>query len=90
MDTKSWDPDFDMFQHSKSKIVHVRAAGSQQSSFSCGVKLTNEFEKVDEVDFLIFRKCKRCSTSKPIKDVGALASALKKRRLEVEAARNKV
>ena len=73
-----WDPDFDMFQHKKSKIVHVRAVGSQQKTFSCGVRETKDFEQVKSVDFLVFRKCKRCTTAKPLKDVGALASALKK------------
>ena len=80
-----WDPDFDMFQHKKSKIVHVRAVGSQQKTFSCGVRETKDFEQVKSVDFLVFRKCKRCTTAKPLKDVGALASALKKRRLELES-----
>ena len=81
-----WDPDFEMYQHRKSKIVHTRACGTQQQSFSCGVKLTSDYEQVLTADFLVFRKCKRCTQAKPIKDVGALASALKKRRLEFEAA----
>ena len=37
---------------------------------------------MDSSRFLDFRKCKRCEVAKPIKDVGALASALKKQRLE--------
>ena len=82
---KQWDPDFLMFQHKRSKIVHLRAVGSQQGTFSCGVRETSDFQLVDEVDFLVFRKCKRCTVAKPVKDVGALASALKKRRLEMEA-----
>ena len=36
-EVRNWDPDFDMYQHCKSQIVHVRAVGSPQSSFSCGV-----------------------------------------------------
>ena len=79
---KNWDPDFDMFQHRKSQIVHLRAVGSMQPSFSCGIKISKDFEKVAEVNFLLFRKCKRCAAAKPIKDVGALASALKKQRIE--------
>ena len=82
---KNWDPHFDMFQHRKSQIVHLRAAGSTQPSFSCGIKLSEDFEKVSEVNFLLFRKCKRCAAAKPIKDVGALASALKKQRIERES-----
>eukprot|EP00435_Cladocopium_sp_Y103_P073524 s448_g44.t1 len=67
-----WDPDFEMHQH--------RAVGTQQDSFSCGVRMTTGFQTVYEVDVLVFRKCKRCTTAKPVKDVGAAASALKKRR----------
>ena len=87
VEARIWDPDLDMFQHKKSKIVHVRAVGSQQETFSCGVRKTSEYIEVTSAEFLEFRKCKRCATAKPIKDVGALASALKKRRLEVEAAK---
>ena len=82
---KQWDPDFTMFQHTKSQIVHLKAVGSQRNSFSCGVKQTPEYKIVEKVDFLVFRKCKRCAITKPVKDVGALAAALKKRRLEFEA-----
>eukprot|EP00435_Cladocopium_sp_Y103_P058747 s575_g20.t1 len=85
VEEKQWDPDFDMFQHIKSQVVHLRAVGSQQESFSCGVKKTADFKEVREVDFLVFRKCKRCVVAKPIKDVGAMAAAFKKRRLESEA-----
>ena len=84
-EAKNWDPDFDMFQHRKSQIVHLRASGSTQPSFSCGIKMSEDFEKVSEVNFLLFRKCKRCAAAKPIKDVGALASALKKQRIERES-----
>eukprot|EP00435_Cladocopium_sp_Y103_P071582 s1104_g37.t2 len=80
-----WDPDFEMYQHAKSKIVHLRAVGTQQPSFSCGVKMTPGFERVEAVNFLQFRKCKRCTTAKPVKDVGAMAAAFKKRRLESES-----
>eukprot|EP00435_Cladocopium_sp_Y103_P014911 s1303_g3.t1 len=80
-----WDPDFEMYQHAKSKIVHLRAVGTQQPSFSCGVKMTPGFERVESVNFLQFRKCKRCTTAKPVKDVGAMAAAFKKRRLEFES-----
>eukprot|EP00435_Cladocopium_sp_Y103_P041887 s2114_g11.t1 len=45
---RHWDPDLDMFQHSKSKIVHVRAVGSQQEPFSLEVNLTET-----EIDAII-------------------------------------
>eukprot|EP00435_Cladocopium_sp_Y103_P000412 s3791_g1.t1 len=58
--------------------------GSAQESFSCGVKMTAEFKRVEEVSFLTFRKFKRCATAKPVKDVGVAATTLQKRRLESE------
>ena len=76
-----------MFQHSRSNVFHVRAAGSRQERFSCGVHLTKDYTQIHKVDFLAIRKCKRCEVAKPLKDVGALASALKKRRLEGEDGR---
>eukprot|EP00435_Cladocopium_sp_Y103_P015409 s326_g3.t1 len=42
---KAWEVDLDMYQHVKSKIVHVRAAGSQQEAFSCGVRKTADYVK---------------------------------------------
>ena len=84
-EAKNWDPDFDMFQHRKSQIVHLRAVGSNQPSFNCGIKISSDFDSVSEVNVLLFRKCKRCAAAKPIKDVGAFASALKKQRLERES-----
>ena len=50
-DGKQWDPDFDMFQHKKSKVVHVRAVGSQQGTFSCGVKQTKDLNKSNQWTF---------------------------------------
>ena len=61
---------------------HLFADGTTHNSFSCGVKLTSDYKQVDSSKFLEFRKCKRCEIAKPLKDVGALASALKKQRLE--------
>ena len=65
-----------MFQQRKSGIVYVRAVGSQQESFSCGVRQTKDYEQVYIVGFLVFRKCKRCATAKSIKDVGAVAATV--------------
>ena len=64
-------------------MVHLLADGTTSESFSCRLKLTSDHTKVDSSRFLDFRKCKRRAAAKPIKDVGALASALKKQRIEV-------
>ena len=79
---ESWNPDFRMYKHKRTQVVHLLAEGTTAGSFSCGVKLSGEYIEVETSRFLEFRKCKRCATAKPIKDVGALASALKKQRLE--------
>eukprot|EP00435_Cladocopium_sp_Y103_P074032 s203_g46.t1 len=42
-----WEPDYEMYQHDKSQIVHLRAGGSQQNSFSCGVRMTAGFKRVN-------------------------------------------
>ena len=77
-----WNPNFKMFKHVRTQVVHLLADGTTHNSFSCGVKLTSDYKQVDASKFLDFRKCKRCEVAKPLKDVGALASALKKQRLE--------
>ena len=77
-----WNPNFKMFKHVRTQVVHLLADGTTHNSFSCGVKLTRDYKQVDSSRFLEFRKCKRCEIAKPLKDVGALASALKKQRLE--------
>ena len=78
-----WNPDFHMYKHCRTHVVHLLADGTTSETFSCGLKLTSDHIKVDSSRFLDFRKCKRCAAAKPIKDVGALASALKKQRIEV-------
>ena len=77
---KSWDPDYDMYRNMKSKIVHITAHGGAEI-FSCGVKITSDYELIRSSQFLDLRKCKRCATSKPIRTVGQMASGLKKWRL---------
>ena len=76
---KTWDPDTIMYRNRRSKIVHVVASGGAES-FSCGVRITDDFEKIAESPFLDIRRCKRCSLARPIKTVGQLASAFKKLR----------
>ena len=77
---RSWDPDYDMYRNVKSKIVHITAHGGAEI-FSCGVRITSDYELIHSSQFLDLRKCKRCATSKPIRTVGQMASGLKKWRL---------
>ena len=82
LEKEVWNPDFHMYKHSRTHVVHLLADGTTSGTFSCGLKLTSDHVKVDSSSFLDFRKCKRCAMAKPIKDVGTLASALKKQRIE--------
>lgn len=76
---RSWDPDTIMYRNEKSKIVHVVAVGGAQT-FSCGIRIGDDFEKISESQFLDLRKCRRCAQAKPLKTAGQLASALEKLR----------
>ena len=80
---RSWDPDYDMYRNLKSKIVHITAYGGADA-FSCGVRISSDYELIHSSQFLDLRKCKRCAISKPIKTVGQMASGLKKWRLSHE------
>lgn len=74
---RSWDPDTVMFRNKKSKIVHVVAVGGAPT-FSCGIKITEDFEKISESQFLDLRKCRRCAHARPLKTAGQVAAALDK------------
>ena len=80
---RAWDPDVVMYRNIRTQVVHVSAVGGSEV-FSCGVRITSDFEQVDESPFLEFRKCKRCAASKPIRTVGQMAAGLKKWRTERE------
>ena len=80
---REWAPDVEMYRNRKSLIVHIVAAGGADS-FSCGVRISQDFERIDSSPFLDLRRCKRCAVAKPIKTVGQMASGFKKLRLEAE------
>jgi len=72
-----------MYRNLKSKIVHIAAHGGAEA-FSCGVRISSDYELIYSSQFLDLRKCKRCATSKPIRTVGQITSGLKKWRLSHE------
>ena len=82
LEKEVWNPDFHMYKHCRTYVGRLLADGATHETFSWGLKLTTDRITVEASRFLEFRKCKRCAVAKPIKDVGALASALKKQ-LEV-------
>jgi hypothetical protein len=75
MAPRAWDSDVVMYRNLRTQVVHV-VAGGCVDSLLCGVKITQDFEQVDESPFLDIRKCKRCAARKPINTVGHLASVL--------------
>ena len=79
--SKDWGPEMLMYRNKKSLIVHAVALGGADT-FSCGVKITKDFEEIQSSNFLELRQCKRCATARPLKTAGQLASALKKLRSE--------
>ena len=74
---RAWDPDVVMYRNIRTQVVHVVVGGCVESLL-CGVKITQDFEQVDESPFLEIHKCKKCAAKKPIKTVGPgrLASIL--------------
>lgn len=80
---RTWDPELVMYRNVRTQVGHVSAVGGAEV-FSCGVRITSDFEQVDESPFLDFRKCKRCASAKPIRTVGQMAAGLKKWRIERE------
>ena len=60
-------PDYDMYRNVKSKVVHISAHGGAEI-FSCGVKISSDYELIHSSQVLDLRKCK------PIRTVGQMAS----------------
>ena len=60
LEKEVWNPDFHMYKHIRTHVVHLLADGTTSGTFSCGLKLTSDHVKVDSSRFLDFRKCKRC------------------------------
>lgn len=79
--SKNWGPEMLMYRNKKTLIVHAVAAGGADT-FSCGVKITKDFEEIQSSNFLELRQCKRCATARPLKTAGQVASAMKKLRSE--------
>lgn len=74
-----WRPGCDVWQNKKSKTLHLRAKGSTGQVFVCGRKLTEDFTDFNGRSvYSNAWKCKQCNISRPIKDVGAMASMLER------------
>ena len=76
------EPDVQLFQHHRTKVVHKKALGTIRNRFHCGIVHTSDFREISESLFLQSRKCLRCETVRPIRDYGALAAVLKRQRTQ--------
>lgn len=63
---RTWDPEVTIYRNIRSQIVHIVAVGGAES-FSCGVRISSDFEQITESPYLEIRKCKRCALAKLIK-----------------------
>ena len=78
---RAWDPDTIMHKNKRNLIAHVVAVGGAES-FSCSIRITSEYERIQESHLFGIRRCKKCALATPIKTVGQFASVLKKLRTE--------
>ena len=82
---QGWKPGMDMYRHKRTKTLHFAARRGRKELFSCGRKITADFEKCQSSAFVDLRRCKQCDLAKPLRDEESLAAALE----EVHAARSR-
>ena len=51
LEKEVWNPDFHMYKHRRTHVVHLLADGTTSETFSCGLKLTSGHMKVDSSRF---------------------------------------
>jgi hypothetical protein len=75
-----------VFQHPKTKTMHLYPIGSTSDKFVCGRAMTSAHKSMISVVSATSWLCKQCKIGKPLKDLGslnvAIDRALKKRRVE--------
>ena len=80
--TFEWRPQCDVFQHKKSKVIHLKPCLDPFNTFVCGRELTGEYLKFEGIINMEEWKCRQCDGGRPIRAiasaVGALDSALKR------------
>ena len=42
-----WNPDFHMYKHRRTQVVHLLADGATHETFGCGLKLNSDHVKVE-------------------------------------------
>ena len=51
LEKEVWNPDFHMYKHCRTHVVHLPADGTTSETFSCGLKLTPDHIKVETSRF---------------------------------------
>ena len=71
-----WQPDSQFAVRKRTKTVHLIPRGSSCDAFVCGRKFSDDYVRADRAVFAESRTCKQCLSSKPLRDIGSLTSAL--------------
>ena len=67
---ETWRPDCIMFEHKKTKVIHLQARGSSSGHFVCGRAPSNDHRQIERAFFFESRCCKQCASSKLLRDRG--------------------
>ena len=51
LEKEVWNPDFHMYKHCRTHVIHLLADGATNETFSCGLKLTSDHIKVETSRF---------------------------------------
>ena len=80
--TGQWHPGCDLYQHTRSKLVHALAKFGQRQAFICGRALSKEYKAFTKPFFVDAMKCQQCSKGQrptPESEQAAKANAAVKR-----------
>ena len=74
--TSQWHPGCDLYQHSRSKLVHAMATFGHRRAFICGRSLSKEYRPFMQKFFVDAMKCQQCDKGQaPTPDAERFASA---------------
>ena len=65
-----------LYQHSKTRTIHMMPKGSSERKFVCGRSATADHKVFMSIVYTPNMRCKQCLNGRPLRDVGALNEAL--------------
>ena len=65
-----------LYQHSKTRTIHMMPKGSSERKFVCGRSATSDHKVFMSIVYTPNMRCKQCLNGRPLRDVGALNEAL--------------